>query len=358
MKTLKIFVFIFTLVLSIVLFSSCNDQTGSTQGDDTTTTTEAADVTTTTENVGNADPSTCTHSYETVSYTRAFALKDGAKTEKCSACGNEKSEVLPATKSLKMLVLGNSFTIDPTWHLWGICNDAGIEEVVIGSLFIGSCVLDQHWDYITMDLSNCAYYKNTTGDWVQSYNYTVERALQDEEWDVIAIGHSSSVGGLPETYTNLNNIVEFMKQFRPEATFFFQSPWAFQKDSTRASFANYDWDQMKMYRMITDTVEELAGKNEYFYDTIPSGTAIQNLRTSYVGDTLTRDGYHMSYGLGRYTIALAWYSIITGGSIENITWVPAKYPEVANDLPAAKEAVNNALANRFEITQSTYTKKP
>ena len=209
-----------------------------------------------------------------------------------------------------------------------------------------------------MDLSNCAYYKNTTGDWVQSYNYTIERALQDEEWDVIAIGHSSSVGGLPETYTNLNNIVEFMKQFRPDATFFFQSPWAFQQDSTRASFANYDWDQMKMYRMITDTVEELAGKNEYFYDTIPSGTAIQNLRTSYVGDTLTRDGYHMSYGLGRYTIALAWYSIITGGSIENITWVPTKYPEVANDLPAAKEAVNNALANRFEITQSTYTKKP
>ncbi len=37
-----------------------------------------------------------------------------------------------------------------------------------------------------------------------------------------------------------------------------------------------------------------------------AGTAIQNLRTSYMGDTLTRDGYHLEVNTGRYTVSMTW----------------------------------------------------
>lgn len=37
---------------------------------------------------------------------------------------------------------------------------------------------------------------------------------------------------------------------------------------------------------------------------IPTGTAIQNARTSFVGDHMNRDGYHLDLKIGRYTAAL------------------------------------------------------
>ena len=90
---------------------------------------------------------------------------------------------------------------------------------------------------------------------------------------------------------------------------------------------------------------------------MPVGTTIQNLRTSYLGDTLNRDGLHLSHGIGRYAAALTWYSVITGNSIDDITFVPSDYPEIAENMLAIKDAVNKALANPYEVTQSAYTEK-
>ena len=50
---------------------------------------------------------------------------------------------------------------------------------------------------------------------------------------------------------------------------------------------------------------------------------------------------------------LAWFAVITGGSIDNVDFIPEEYPDIAEKLPAIKESVKNALANPFEITEST-----
>ena len=48
---------------------------------------------------------------------------------------------------------------------------------------------------------------------------------------------------------------------------------------------------------------------------IPCGLAIQNARSSALGDTMCRDGYHLNYTYGRYTASCVWFEIITGKDV-------------------------------------------
>jgi hypothetical protein len=91
---------------------------------------------------------------------------------------------------------------------------------------------------------------------------------------------------------------------------------------------------------------------------IPAGTTAQNLRTTYLGDTITRDGYHMSYDFGRYAVALTWYVALTGGEVEDITWFPDKYSYIKEDIEIIRESVNNAMKAPLRITQSAHSERP
>ena len=116
---------------------------------------------------------------------------------------------------------------------------------------------------------------------------------------------------------------------------------------------------MTMYNAIVDaTKTKVLDTDLAFKGIIPSGTAIQNLRSSYVGDTVTRDGYHMSNDYGRYTVALTWYAYLTGGDVANVDWVPPSYPELSKNLDVVRDSIKNALEKPFEVTNSTVTKNP
>ena len=121
-----------------------------------------------------------------------------------------------------------------------------------------------------------------------------------------------------------------------------------------AEFSKYDKSQETMYNAITSTVQNVVVPTDAFDFIIPSGTAIQNVRTSYIGDTLTRDGYHLSYGLGRYTAGMTWFKALTGKTIDNITFVPSSSDFTDEKIEIVKEAVNAACSNPFEVTKSSY----
>ena len=104
-----------------------------------------------------------------------------------------------------------------------------------------------------------------------------------------------------------------------------------------------------MYNAIVDAVKSEIVPMQEFDFVIPSGTTVQNLRTSFVGDTLTRDGYHLST-LDRYAAGLTWYKMITGNEIDGISYVPST-SITESQISAVKESVNNAIGNPYEITQ-------
>ena len=179
--------------------------------------------------------------------------------------------------------------------------------------------------------------------------------MEDEEWDIITIQQASTYSGQASTYTRLVEIVSYLNQNEPGADVYWHLTWAYQQDSTHNAFPNYGRDQMTMYHAIVGAYQASVATCRQIVGMIPSGTAVQNLRTSYVGDTVTRDGHHMSYTHGRYLTALTWYAYLTGGSVDLVDWVPQNYPALAYDLNAMREAVDNAIAIPTNVTPSQFT---
>ena len=90
----------------------------------------------------------CDHAKMTDSdYVAPMPLADGSVTHTCNSCGHTEIETLPATKTLKVLAIGNSFSVDAVTHLRGLMTAAGMKSFVIGNMVIGGCSLDKHWGY-------------------------------------------------------------------------------------------------------------------------------------------------------------------------------------------------------------------
>lgn len=164
----------------------------------------------------------------------------------------------------------------------------------------------------------------------------------------------SEASGQIDTYNeDLDYLFKYVKDAatNPEVKFAWHMTWAYQSDiSGKPVFKEvYNNNQMKMYTMIVDAVKTKILSNDNFSYIIPIGTAIQNVRSSYIRDTLTRDGYHLSNELGRYIASMAWAKTLLGLPIENVRF-PNVYQEA---MPVFIEAVNNADTNPWKVTKST-----
>lgn len=167
---------------------------------------------------------------------------------------------------------------------------------------------------------------------------------------MITLQQRSPDSGLPSSLSQLDSLISRVQALEPNADIYWHMTWAYQQNSNHPDFPRYNSDQMTMYKAITQTAKNYIKPNKNFKGIIPSGAAIQNFRTSYLGDTLTRDGYHLSLDIGRFIAGLAWYAHLTGGSADNVKWAPNA---VKPHLPAICEAVSAAVKTPFEVTQVT-----
>lgn len=128
------------------------------------------------------------------------------------------------------------------------------------------------------------------------------------------------------------------------------------ENSTHSDFPRYDRDQMTMYNRIVAATNAKIDTNDRIFGVIPAGTAVQNARTSYIGDNLTADGYHLNEN-GEFIAGLTWIHKITGFDLDRMdeTLIPAQF---LDRLDIYKESVENAVADPYRITQSQYTEAP
>jgi hypothetical protein len=62
-----------------------------------------------------------------------------------------------------------------------------------------------------------------------------------------------------------------------------------------------------------------------------------------VGDTVTRDGFHMSESHGRYATALTWALTLCGVDPDTVDWIPEAFAEaIRSDLEYIRRAVKEA----------------
>ena len=266
-------------------------------------------------------------------------------------------KVLPRD-SLRLLIIGNSFGDDAMAHLYEVARSAGIpaENICLANLYIGGCSLETHLSNIRNGAAAYEFHIFGEGGMAVESNYTTDMGLAYAEWDYVMLQQVSQDSGKPGTYAPLDDIMSYVNEKAPKARLAFQMTWAYQQNSTHGGFAAYGRDQMNMYESIVTAVADNVLTRDIDI-LVPNGTAIQNARTSFLGDTLTRDGYHLTLNYGRYTAALTVLGAMTG--IDPMT-VPYAPPGLWGDhASVCRESAHNALfGNWWEPTNSVYTEEP
>lgn len=259
-----------------------------------------------------------------------------------------------APKSLKVLAIGNSFSVDAMTHLYRVMEAEGVEEIVLGNLFVGGCTLKQHAGFAAVNEAAYRYDKCTDGSWTQTPTTSLLTGLQDEDWDVITMQQGSYDSGLVDSYQPyLNNLIAYVQQNKtnPDAKLLWHMTWAYQSNSTHQGFANYGNNQQAMYSGIVNALQKVIDPNENFQGTIPVGTVIQNLRDSVIGDQLTRDGYHLNY-LGRAAASYTWYAVLAGQKLQSVKIEKVDHTTITEEQKdLIVKAVNAALDNPQAVSR-------
>lgn len=259
---------------------------------------------------------------------------------------------------LKVLAIGNSFSMDAVEnYLYELAAAENI-PIVIGNLYRGGASLEQHWNHAKNNKTAYEYRKiSVDGTKINTPEYTIEQAVQDENWDYISFQQVSGMSGKYETFLEpLPRLINYVQDrtTNSEVKYILHQTWAYAKNSTHKHFINYNNDQKTMYSNIVKTIRK-AKVNFGFDDIIPAGTAIQNGRNTILGDNFTRDGYHLDFGIGRYTAACTWFEALT--SI-NVVGNPFKPNELSSlETKIAQECAHAAIRNPDMVTPLPVYKK-
>ncbi len=273
--------------------------------------------------------------------------QDSGSTE-----GEQKETHWEDDGELKILMIGNSFSCDTIQWMYGIAKDIGVEKLFLGNLDSPGFSLSNHLIHAQGNIPKHFYHTNSNGTWSVEKDYLLSDAVLSQNWDYISFQQVSGSSGQPYSYDVLPKLLDFVRNLCPTAKFVWNMTWAYQADSTHDSFVNYNDDQAQMYKAIVRTVQAKVLPNEEISLIVPNGTAIQNARTSYLEDTLTRDGYHLSYDIGRYIAGVTFFHAVTGMDISNLTYAP---DGVSNEVrQVAIESAINAVKTPYEVTPSQY----
>lgn len=250
--------------------------------------------------------------------------------------------------TLRILAIGNSFSWNAVeQNLHGIA-DADGKCAIIGNMYIGGCSLERHFQNSAADAPAYSYRKiNAYGVRTVAGGVSISNALMDEKWDIITFQQASHFSGKSETYEPyLTSLIQYVKARAPQAKIYFHQTWAYAATTGHKAFPDYNSNQDNMYNLIMLA----SGKacREHSLTVIPAGTAIQNIRGSFVGDNVTvKDGFHLN-ALGCYTAACTWYETIWGKKVVGNSFAPQYI--TAEEREAAQKAAHAAVRKPYKVS--------
>ena len=286
-------------------------------------------------------------------------------------------------KDLKILSIGHSFSLDAMrTYMWDAFDAAGY-NVTIGYLYYPSCSLEQHYHYIKDNSASYEQYgKNTNGKWETRTNVAALDALYDEEWDIVTFQPDPDFGydkflnnvkcycqwgcgkNIESDYVHFDELVDMVKtklaaKGNTDVKFYYHLTWTWRKDCYLGPYLYPNgYEQLTLWQDFIDATDNKVLTNKNILGVIPCNTAIENARTSWMGDTFnaegSNDGYHLS-DKGDLVAALTWVSYFTGVKASKI-FVDVPYSDA--EYAAIAEAVDNAIAKPREVTQSSYPTAP
>ena len=264
---------------------------------------------------------------------------------------SKEYKVSVGDKNLKILMIGNSFAVDTIWLVPEIAKNYMFDELEFGVLSFAGCSIQQHYEHSQTGeaVYEFLYYKD--GDWIHKYDNelkSMEFGIKFKDWNIITLQNNSPQSGRTESYgAELTNLITYVKNTatNPDMKLVWNMPWAYT-DSDLIRAHGY-LSQIDMYNSIVNAVQMKIVPNSDFTTIIPTGTAVQNARSSVLGDVVNRDGLHLNT-FGRYMTAMTMFCSLTGYSVDDIIYVPSELD--AKKVQISKESVKNALKDRYAIT--------
>lgn len=258
---------------------------------------------------------------------------------------------LEAKNVIRILAIGNSFSEDAVEnYLYELAHAAG-DSLVIGNVYIGGCSLETHSKNAASNAASYSYRKIIGGKKTVSEHQTLAYCITNEPWDYISFQQVSQNSGIYSTYfPYLTDLLAYTKSkaTNPRVKFILHRTWAYAKNSSHAGFVNYHRNQDEMFRAIVDATRKVVKDVKAIRFLIPSGTAIQNARTSDIGDNFNRDGYHLQLTYGRYTAACTWFEAITGKSVIGNSYIPETVTK--HQALVAQHAAHYAMKKPDDVT--------
>ncbi len=280
----------------------------------------------------------------------------------------------PSNAKLKILFIGNSFTKDAVEHMPGLLAAAGIKDVKMVHMYYGGHLVSQY----NNEFKNASGYHCYTclpgsTSWTETTGVSIYDAVRSDTWDIVTIQeHTGNAAAWVWNDTQkaaYNGLIDKVKEARPDCSpkFWYIMSQAYFDMSKIGSGSqpSVTWtDQAGMFSVITSVGQQVM-RDIDFTGIIPTGTMLQNLRTSYLDNemNLTRDGYHMDYGISRYGASCTVFeSIITPTyniklddnsyrySNSNTTSGSYSTPVTSTNAPVALQAARYAIAKPFEVT--------
>ena len=245
-----------------------------------------------------------------------------------SAISNQPIDIRKDSKpTLRVLDIGNSFTMDPTDMLPGLVNSSNLDisDMCLYRMVRSSGSWKTFYDswHNNDGEAGCQYSTSKLlGGQTQSIsgstNYDkMQSAIKDCQWDLIIIHQVSTYSAAYELWdgnTAAGYFLEFLRilrTYQPQASIGFLM--------AHCSYNQSGGDTATLFaKAVRSTKQAVSRCNINFV--IPVAAAIENLRASAAMADLypnvdygySRDAHHLGYGLARYTAACAYFQCVFG----------------------------------------------
>jgi hypothetical protein len=176
-----------------------------------------------------------------------------------------------ANDTVKLLTVGNSFSVNSTKYLADIAEASGC-TLIKGTANLGGCSLERHWNHAV------AYEADPASPEGKPYNgRSLKEILESDKWDVVTIQQYSWISDDIETYRPYaQNLYDYIKKYAPQAEVMIHQTWAYRADDTGKYRGGYD--QVAMHKNIRENYHAIA--KDLGIRIIPVGEAFANARSN------------------------------------------------------------------------------
>lgn len=244
---------------------------------------------------------------------------------------------------MDILSIGNSFSQDAQRYLHRIAAADGV-ELTTYNLYIGGCPLSKHFRNMLSEQRAYTLEMNGTST---KFHVSLKEALLNREWDIITLQQASHLSTDYDSYQPyLNELLAYIRRYVPKAKIAIHQTWAYEQESKRLhekmNYNSYKEMLCDLKGAYQKAAEEIGA--DYL---IPSGEVFEAILDSGV-ERIHRDGFHASYGLGRYALGLIWYRTLTGKDVLENTFGAFDEDVPAEEMAIAKQSVAE-IAKKYNV---------